>query len=659
MVKKFNLIRMFLFLISFFLIFIYSNKLFSFEGTAKIIVKKASVYDLRDNLLIDLNKNDTVCICNKKNKSWSNSYFSVCDEFNKLKGVIARNYVGGLTKKSCSAIFTKSNTIVTSKKLNSNIIEDKDLTSIGRVVDISSGNILIQTYARLNKKSKLIINNEIVYYSKKKSRLYWPESANGDLHVFLKSKKFKTDVELSRKFKKGDLVYIQNIKIAKNNNDSKIITIKKIKSQKKLELRKGQETYSYPIHFIPKGVYVNIIDQNDTYYKVKYLNKIGFIQKKDLQTDQVKEKIKTADIKKINKQKSKQEIKIKKDFEGPNISVANTFEANNDLTASIQGQITDQSDIVSLMIDGDEVSMVNGSFNKELYVFPRGQEVEIIARDKHGNKSETTVKLVRATVVAQEEKFDFLDPRKIKAKTNKNAVAIIIGIEDYENTFAAPFATNDAVTFNDFARLSLGIPANNIKLLTNDEAERNDTLKVLRTWLPKKIEDNQTELYVFYSGHGLASEDGNDLYLLPADGEPDILEDTTILRNKMFDIIAELNPKRVTMFFDTCYSGATRDEEFLVAAKPIFIEAAEQDIPTNFNIFSASSGRETAKVLKEAEHGLFSYYMMKGLEGEADKNNDQQITNGELITFINKNVSRQADQTPQLNGNPDQVLVQW
>ena len=112
------------------------------------------------------------------------------------------------------------------------------------------------------------------------------------------------------------------------------------------------------------------------------------------------------------------------------------------------------------------------------------------------------------------------------------------------------------------------------------------------------------------------------------------------------------------MFFDTCYSGATRSDEFLVAAKPIFIEVEEQEIPNNFTVFSASAGRETAKVLPEAEHGLFSYFLMKGLEGEADSNNDQQITNG-LIAFINKNVSRQANQTPQLNGDPDQVLVQW
>ena len=50
---------------------------------------------------------------------------------------------------------------------------------------------------------------------------------------------------------------------------------------------------------------------------------------------------------------------------------------------------------------------------------------------------------------------------------------------------------------------------------------------------------------------------------------------------------------------------------------------------------------------------------MKGLEGDADVNSDNQITNGELLTFIKKNVSRQANQTPQLSGDPEQVLVQW
>ena len=147
--------------------------------------------------------------------------------------------------------------------------------------------------------------------------------------------------------------------------------------------------------------------------------------------------------------------------------------------------------------------------------------------------------------------------------------------------------------------------------------------------------------------------------MLPSDGNPKGLEYSALMRNQVFDSIAKLNSKSVTVFLDTCYSGATRSDEFLVAAKPIFIEVAEQEIPNNFTVFSASSGKETAKILEEAEHGLFSYYLMKGLEGEADKNKDQQITNGELIAFINKNVSRQASQTPQLAGDANRILVQW
>ena len=50
---------------------------------------------------------------------------------------------------------------------------------------------------------------------------------------------------------------------------------------------------------------------------------------------------------------------------------------------------------------------------------------------------------------------------------------------------------------------------------------------------------------------------------------------------------------------------------------------------------------------------------MKGLEGQADSNNDQTITNGELHAFINKNVSRQANQTPQLKGDSERIIVQW
>tara|TARA_B110000008_G_C16917320_1_gene543238 strand:+ start:1278 stop:1448 length:171 start_codon:yes stop_codon:yes gene_type:complete len=55
---------------------------------------------------------------------------------------------------------------------------------------------------------------------------------------------------------------------------------------------------------------------------------------------------------------------------------------------------------------------------------------------------------------------------------------------------------------------------------------------------------------------------------------------------------------------------------------------------------------------------------MKGLEGNADINNDKKITNGELITYLDENVSQKASelgrqQNPSLAGDPDKVLMTY
>ncbi len=132
-----------------------------------------------------------------------------------------------------------------------------------------------------------------------------------------------------------------------------------------------------------------------------------------------------------------------------------------------------------------------------------------------------------------------------------------------------------------------------------------------------------------------------------------------------FDLINKVSPKSVTMFFDTCYSGQTRDERMLVAGlRPVRIVADEQDTPNNFTIFTASNYDQTSGSINEAEHGIFSYYLMKGLEGNADANKDKKLTNGELIAYLKNNVSQEAftqnrSQEPMLAGDPDKVLMSY
>ena len=375
---------------------------------------------------------------------------------------------------------------------------------------------------------------------------------------------------------------------------------------------------------------------------------------------------------KIVKKEPKQEEFIPKktdqDNEAPVIEIAEAITVNSQ-AYTLKGKVKDESKQIYLRIDGRPVEVKRGKFTLDRFnLDPKTVEnIKIIAIDKWNNRSEKTIKVtvkLKETKVAQ--RYEELKPNKVKVSQDDNKIAIIIGIEKYENliNIDAKFANNDANAFRVYAQRALGIKSSNIKTLVNKKATRSQALKAFKLWLPKMAGEGK-DIYIFFAGHGLASDNGKDLYILPQDGEAALLEDTAISRVELISLIQKVNPQSVTMFFDTCYSGQTRDEQMLVASlRPIRIIADEQDTPNNFTIFTASNFDQTSGSIEEAKHGMFSYYLMKGLEGKADNNKDNQITNGELIAYLKTNVGNEAftqnrEQDPMLSGNPDQVLMKY
>ena len=104
----------------------------------------------------------------------------------------------------------------------------------------------------------------------------------------------------------------------------------------------------------------------------------------------------------------------------------------------------------------------------------------------------------------------------------------------------------------------LGIPINRVKTLVNTKADEAGMLLATKRWLARAAKQGKTDVYIFFAGHGLASDDGSKMYLLPYDGAPELLDDTAILRDRLFSDVAAANPRSVTVFLDTCYSGTTR-----------------------------------------------------------------------------------------------------
>ena len=142
-----------------------------------------------------------------------------------------------------------------------------------------------------------------------------------------------------------------------------------------------------------------------------------------------------------------------------------------------------------------------------------------------------------------------------------------------------------------------------------------------------------------------------------------MIEDTAVSQIRINAAIQAAKPKSVTIFLDSCYSGAARTGQTLLAsARPISLKANTQTFPSEFTVFTASTAEQISSSSNELKHGIFSYYLMRGMEGNADTNKDGKITTGEMQAYLTENVVKQASlanrvQQPQLVGDANRVLV--
>ena len=366
---------------------------------------------------------------------------------------------------------------------------------------------------------------------------------------------------------------------------------------------------------------------------------------------------------------AQKKIKVKKnasDKDAPVIKIADNFNFDG-AEFTIKGNVTDNSSgKIFIKADGNDIDVINGVFSITKFS-PVDTEINIIAIDEWGNTSEKLVTInINKNTKTTVKKLEPLNPTLIKSKQESNKVALIIGIENYSDIPKVSYANDDAKFFFEYASTALGVSSDNIKMLIDKDATYIEINKILKKWLKSKIKPGKTDLIIFYAGHGLASKDNKELYLLPQDADPDLLSISAISRTKLFKEIEILKPKTTTFFFDACYTGSSRDDELIMAdARPIrILDDVNENIPENFTIFSATKLNQIASGLKDVDHGIFSYYLMKGLEGKADANKDKDITNGELIAYLEKNVSQKAaernrEQNPDLIGDPDKILMSY
>ncbi len=253
--------------------------------------------------------------------------------------------------------------------------------------------------------------------------------------------------------------------------------------------------------------------------------------------------------------------------------------------------------------------------------------------------------------------------------------AVIIGVGGYENSgvprLRYSVADADAVYQT---LLSAGFKKENILLLT-DKTERKPTLRnikwALGTFLARSAHKDDLVM-IYFAGHG-ASEvdqrgierDGLSKYLVPVDADPDDLYSTALPMDEMQNVLSRIEAERITVFLDACYSGAAGGRTFAstktrtVNVDDIFLDRLTRS--KGRAIVTASRPSELSIELAELGHGIFTYYLVRGLQGYADNNRDGIVSLQELYEYLAQEVSRKSrqvggNQHPMLKGEMEGVL---
>ncbi|MCG8036122.1 MAG: caspase family protein [Candidatus Thiodiazotropha taylori] len=247
------------------------------------------------------------------------------------------------------------------------------------------------------------------------------------------------------------------------------------------------------------------------------------------------------------------------------------------------------------------------------------------------------------------------------AQVQPDMVAVVLGNRNYGKGIPlVHYAHNDAKAVKQFLTDSYGLSAQNI--LYEEDATKGVMDGIFRKRLRNRVKPGQTDVFVYFSGHGMPV--GTDAKLLPSDARPETADINGYSRDEMLQQLAGLNAKSLTVVLDSCYSGSSKAGRALQSVKAILAEPKRVQAPKGSVIISAASGKQTAFMDDQSGHSLLTYYLLEGLKGKADQNGNSQVDTNELQKYLVNEVNNAAlrlhdqPQNPQVKGE-SRVLVQY
>ena len=327
----------------------------------------------------------------------------------------------------------------------------------------------------------------------------------------------------------------------------------------------------------------------------------------------------------------------------------------------INGIATADNGVARVRVDGREVQLKPESKIRQLtrlsnsgrsvgfetisMITPNTSRIVVEAEDKLGSRTQVWIPVVPS-------KAGVVTPFREK-------YALIIGISRYLNNARGvrnlDYADADARALYNFLQQPLagGFPRENMLLLSNEDATLARIRSALTSFVAKASENDV--LLIFFAGHGAHDPYAQqNLYVIAHDTRVDAMPQTALAMPELRRYVEQnVRSKRLILLLDACHSAGlstqgTRDLGNLTNQyfENLLFQDHGRAIITSSDVDEVS--REDAKWGNG--HGVFTYYLLEGLRGNADTNEDHFVTVGELFRYVRDKVNYDTDrqQNPQM-----------
>lgn len=245
--------------------------------------------------------------------------------------------------------------------------------------------------------------------------------------------------------------------------------------------------------------------------------------------------------------------------------------------------------------------------------------------------------------------IDVVKATKKSYAEGANIYALIVGGSRYDFFESLKYTDDDAYKVYAFLRSPEGgaVPDDHIRLLIDESAIAENIYKGLDDIIA--MAGPEDEVLVYLAGHGLQG------FYVPTNSDG---YKNRVGYDEIKNRLSVCQARQKLVIADACYSGS-----LLAAKTPLF-----ESVDLFYRKLSASGGGTAFLLSSKSEEyslesqglrqGIFSYYLIQGLKGEADTTKDRIVTLDELYTYVYAQVRKYTGnlQSPILAGDIDRSM---